>query len=149
MLDHTPSPLEDDAETSESSEYNAECVGLNAGTTDEEAKPLTYGAKNNAKAAHAHSREFLRNNQFSHFYNFQNNLADDSGALNMHGVFLHIMGDAIGSVIVIVNALACWQVDSEELNKYLDPCLSLVLVVIICFTTTPLCVSGSLAIAPR
>ena len=59
----------------------------------------------------------------------------------MHGVFLHIMGDAIGSVIVIVNSFVCWRVDSDVLNKYLDPCLSLVLVLIICVTTTPLCES--------
>ena len=41
----------------------------------------------------------------------------------MHGVFLHILGDAIGSVIVIVNAIIIWQADNEFVTKYLDPAL--------------------------
>ncbi|XP_063079808.1 zinc transporter 1a [Engraulis encrasicolus] len=37
---------------------------------------------------------------------------DDSASLNMRGVFLHVLGDALGSVIVVVNALIftfVWQ----------------------------------------
>lgn len=41
----------------------------------------------------------------------------------MHGVFLHILGDAIGSVIVIINALIIWLVNSDFVVKYLDPAL--------------------------
>ncbi|KAL1240807.1 Proton-coupled zinc antiporter SLC30A1 [Trichinella spiralis] len=61
-----------------------------------------------------------------------------STQMNMHGVFLHILGDALGSVIVIVNAIICWQVNNTSLRKYLDPSLSLFLALIITATTLPL-----------
>ena len=28
--------------------------------------------------------------------------------MNIHGVFLHVLGDALGSVVVIVSALVVW-----------------------------------------
>lgn len=62
----------------------------------------------------------------------------DAGQLNMHGVFLHILGDAFGSIIVIINALINWRVENEAVQKYLDPSLSLVMVLIISSTTIPL-----------
>lgn len=50
--------------------------------------------------------------------------ADSSGdELNMHGVFLHILGDALASVIVIITALIVWQTDDDTVAKYLDPAL--------------------------
>jgi len=58
--------------------------------------------------------------------------------MNMHGVFLHILGDAFGSIIVIINAIVCWQVDNVQLKRYLDPSLSLVMAIIILSTTVPL-----------
>uniref|UniRef100_A0A5S6QUL3 Cation efflux protein cytoplasmic domain-containing protein n=1 Tax=Trichuris muris TaxID=70415 RepID=A0A5S6QUL3_TRIMR len=61
-----------------------------------------------------------------------------STQMNMHGVFLHVLGDAFGSIIVIINAIICWQVDSPSLRRYLDPSLSLCLAMIITCTTVPL-----------
>lgn len=47
-----------------------------------------------------------------------------SKQLNMHGVFLHVLSDAIGSVIVIVTALVSWRVTGcDALKLYLDPVL--------------------------
>lgn len=47
----------------------------------------------------------------------------DASQLNMHGVFLHVLGDAFGSIIVIINAIIVWQVDDANVRKYLDPSL--------------------------
>lgn len=45
-----------------------------------------------------------------------------SAQLNMRGVFLHVLSDAVGSVIVIVTALVSWLVPGHEILKlYLDP----------------------------
>jgi Co/Zn/Cd efflux system component len=42
----------------------------------------------------------------------------------MQGVFLHILSDAIGSVIVIATALVALLVEGYDwLKLYLDPCL--------------------------
>ena len=64
--------------------------------------------------------------------------------MNMRAVFLHVLADALGSVIVILSAL---------LNKYnhylhipqsviilIDPILSIVLVALITASTLPLCI---------
>uniref|UniRef100_A0AC34GV11 Zinc transporter 1 n=1 Tax=Panagrolaimus sp. ES5 TaxID=591445 RepID=A0AC34GV11_9BILA len=62
-----------------------------------------------------------------------------SGQLNMRGVFLHVLSDAIGSVIVIATALVSWLVPGyDELKLYMDPGLSLFMVGLMVFTTFPL-----------
>ncbi|XP_070563706.1 proton-coupled zinc antiporter SLC30A1-like [Ptychodera flava] len=61
-----------------------------------------------------------------------------SGAqLNMRGVFLHVLGDALGSVIVIISALVIWFVEGHW-KYYVDPAMSIVMVCIILSTTIPL-----------
>ena len=57
--------------------------------------------------------------------------------LNIQGVFLHVMADALGSVVVMISASVIWLTDWQY-KDYLDPVLSLVIVVIICLTTWPL-----------
>ncbi|KAG7170672.1 Zinc transporter 1-like 1 [Homarus americanus] len=57
--------------------------------------------------------------------------------MNMRGVFLHILSDAMGSVIVIISALVVWLTEWEY-SKYIDPALSLCLVTLITISTWPL-----------
>ncbi|XP_022107980.1 zinc/cadmium resistance protein-like [Acanthaster planci] len=57
--------------------------------------------------------------------------------LNMRGVFLHVLGDALGSVVVIVSALFIWLTEFEW-RHYVDPAMSLIIVAIITVTTIPL-----------
>ena len=57
--------------------------------------------------------------------------------MNISGVFLHVMADALGSVVVMISASVIWLTDWEY-KDYLDPVLSLVIVIIICSTTWPL-----------
>ena len=40
--------------------------------------------------------------------------------MNMRGVFLHVMADALGSVVVIISALIMWQTDWKY-KIYVDP----------------------------
>ncbi|XP_027727487.1 zinc transporter 1 [Vombatus ursinus] len=50
---------------------------------------------------------------------------DNSGQLNMRGVFLHVFGDALGSVIVVINALVfffSWKSCSDGICK--NPCVA-------------------------
>ena len=49
--------------------------------------------------------------------------------MNMRGVFLHVLADALGSVVVIVSALIMWFTEWEY-KIYVDPALSLLLVCI-------------------
>ncbi|XP_041973318.1 zinc transporter 1 isoform X2 [Aricia agestis] len=63
--------------------------------------------------------------------------ASDPGHLNMKGVFLHVLSDALGSLIVIFSALVVW-LTSWEYRFYIDPALSIVLVVLILASVWPL-----------
>ena len=44
--------------------------------------------------------------------------------LNIQGVFLHVMADALGSVVVLISASVIWLTDWQY-KDYLDPLLSL------------------------
>ncbi|KAJ5140903.1 zinc/cadmium resistance protein [Penicillium atrosanguineum] len=62
--------------------------------------------------------------------------------LNMRGVFLHVMGDALGNIGVIVSALIIWLTDYEW-RFYVDPGISLVITIIILASAIPLCKAAS------
>ena len=39
----------------------------------------------------------------------------------MRGVFLHVMADALGSVVVIISAVIMWQAPKWPYTVYVDP----------------------------
>ena len=63
--------------------------------------------------------------------------------LNMRGVFLHVLGDALGNVGVIATALFIWLTDFSW-RFYSDPVISLVITAIIFSSALPLVKSASL-----
>lgn len=69
-------------------------------------------------------------------------------SLNMHGVWLHVMGDALGSVAVIISAVVIKYTDWDG-RFYLDPALSLVIVAILVYTTVPLLRESALIMLQR
>jgi len=61
----------------------------------------------------------------------------------MHGVFLHVLADALGSVVVIISALIIKFVphapdDKKHWTVYIDPTLSVIIIIIITISTIPL-----------
>lgn len=67
----------------------------------------------------------------------------------MHGVFLHVLADALGSIVVIISALLIKFVphDSTSLKHwtiFIDPTLSLIIVAIITISALPLVKETSL-----
>jgi len=65
--------------------------------------------------------------------------------MNISGVFLHVMADALGSVVVIISALVIWLTDWEY-RDYMDPVLSLLIVVLICCSSWPLLKESTLVL---
>ncbi|XP_047989065.1 zinc/cadmium resistance protein isoform X1 [Leguminivora glycinivorella] len=65
------------------------------------------------------------------------NKTTDPGHMNMKGVFLHLLSDALGSLIVVASALVVW-LTRWPYRYYLDPALSLVLVILILVSVWPL-----------
>lgn len=69
------------------------------------------------------------------FFNF----SDTSSQMNMKGVYLHIITDLIGSVIVVLSAsFYIWVDGYDNVKLYLDPSLSLIMVILIMCSTVPL-----------
>lgn len=62
--------------------------------------------------------------------------------LNMRGIFLHVMGDALGNFGVIGSALII-KFSSSPLRFYSDPAISLMITVIILASAIPLCKAAS------
>ncbi|CEP62309.1 cation diffusion facilitator family transporter LALA0_S05e02674g [Lachancea lanzarotensis] len=58
-------------------------------------------------------------------------------SLNMQGVFLHVLGDALGNVGVMATALFIWKTDYSW-RFYTDPAVSLLITVIIFSSALPL-----------
>jgi len=66
-----------------------------------------------------------------------------SAQLNMRGVYLHVLGDALGSVIVIISALII-KFGSGKWTIYVDPGMSIFMVLLILKTSIPLMRESSL-----
>lgn len=64
------------------------------------------------------------------------------GDLNMRGVFLHVMGDALGNIGVIASALFIW-LTTFSWRYYVDPGISLIITIIILTSAIPLCKAAS------
>jgi len=62
--------------------------------------------------------------------------------LNMRGMFLHVVGDALGNVGVIVSALIIWLTTFPG-RYYFDPAISLFITIIILGSAIPLCKAAS------
>ncbi|CAI1651690.1 hypothetical protein SEUBUCD646_0M03810 [Saccharomyces eubayanus] len=58
-------------------------------------------------------------------------------SLNMHGVFLHVLGDALGNIGVITAALFIWKTEYSW-RFYSDPIVSLLITIIIFSSALPL-----------
>ncbi|XP_054167652.1 uncharacterized protein LOC128965023 [Oppia nitens] len=103
---------------------------LRPSTTTKTNTTTTNNNNNNNNKSQSHSHQ-----SSSHSSRGQN--------MNMHGVFLHVMADALGSVIVIISAsiiiFTNWQY-----SRYVDPALSLIMVGIIMRSTWPLLVESAM-----
>lgn len=61
----------------------------------------------------------------------------------MRGVFLHVLADALGSVIVCVSACIILWTDFPY-KDYVDPSLSVLMVCLIMYSTYPLLVESAM-----
>ncbi|KAF2674210.1 cation efflux protein [Microthyrium microscopicum] len=91
---------------------------------------LNQTNKAHAQHRHAHSHGSKGGHGHSH------------GDLNMRGVFLHVLGDALGNIGVIATALFIWLTPFSW-RFYFDPAISLVITVIILCSAIPLCRAAS------
>lgn len=104
------------------------------------------GSKNRAGSpSHAPKHEPHKHDESlhqSHKHNQPKKAAKGSGNLNTRGVFLHVIGDALGNVGVMVSALIV-RYFTSPLTLYADPVISLVITCIILGSAIPLCKAAS------
>ncbi|VBB18869.1 hypothetical protein YASMINEVIRUS_1401 [Yasminevirus sp. GU-2018] len=101
--------------------------------------------------SHGHSHNDSHGDDHGHNHNNKSSENKPSENKNIRALFLHIIGDALGSVGVIASGLIIKYVDSDY--KFLsDPLISLFIVLLIASTAVPLireCVSILLHMVPN
>ncbi|EDO15969.1 hypothetical protein Kpol_1044p29 [Vanderwaltozyma polyspora DSM 70294] len=93
------------------------------------------GSHNNNNHSDSHNHSHADSNHDHSHGNTKNQASH--GSLNMHGVFLHVLGDALGNIGVIIAALFIWKTDYSW-KYYTDPIVSLVITIIIFSSALPL-----------
>jgi solute carrier family 30 (zinc transporter), member 1 len=111
--------------------------------------PMKYTHSRTASQASPKKKNQDRRHDSWHASHIHNKPKDESakgghshGDLNMRGVFLHVMGDALGNIGVIASALFIW-LTSYKWRYYADPAISLIITVIILASAVPLCKAAS------
>lgn len=117
-----------------------------------ENSPLLVHAKTNGSAKHTqdghphnYSATISPSPHVGHNHNKPKAASGDGHShsdLNMRGVFLHVMGDALGNVGVICSALFIW-LTHYTWRFYTDPIISLLITFIILGSAWPLCKAAS------
>lgn len=114
--------------------------------TSTETSPLLQKSKskgsNSNRSESAKERDWHHDHKHSQPQESSKKGGHSHGDLNMRGVFLHVMGDALGNVGVIASALIIWLTDFSW-RFYSDPLISLIITVIILCSAIPLCKAAS------
>ncbi|CAJ1076977.1 zinc transporter 1a [Xyrichtys novacula] len=104
-------------------------AGKKAGTgsTLEETNNLVgnHSSPGEPRQRHDKSSAEVQMNGNTHYEDLDHD-HDDSSQLNMRGVFLHVLGDALGSVIVVVNAIIftfVWK-PCDANTTCINPCIN-------------------------
>ncbi|CAF3852066.1 unnamed protein product [Didymodactylos carnosus] len=92
---------------------------------------------------HSHSHVSSASNAAGAAGNNAGRKDQKASSMNMHGVFLHVLADALGSAVVIISALLIKFVphnadDHKHWTIYIDPTLSVIIVIVITISTIPL-----------
>ena len=134
-----------DRDDSESEDDDGIAIVDDDGPTEH--SPLLNKTKSKASDAPSHKKK--RDCHTSHKHNQPQEAKSGGhghghshGDLNMQGVFLHVLGDALGNVGVIASALIIW-LTNYSWRFYSDPLISLVITIIILGSAIPLCKAAS------
>ena len=132
-----------DIESGGGSDSDEEAV-LDENPEPTERSPLLGQAETNGSVKPGHNVGHKRRDSLhaGHKHNTPKQHGHSHGDLNMRGVFLHVMGDALGNIGVIGSALIIWFTDFTW-RFYSDPAISLVITVIILCSAIPLCKAAS------
>jgi zinc transporter 1 len=131
-------------ETESPNERSKILAGDNLAPTQGNQRFTGYGSigKKRASTDYDHNEHNHNQSKDSHEGHGHGGHGHSHGDLNMRGVFLHVMGDALGNIGVIASALIIW-LTTFPARYYFDPGISLVITVIILCSAIPLCKAAS------
>ena len=140
----------DDIESRTGSESGCEdAIEDNSSEPTERTTLLGSSQTNGSTQYSHHSKSIDKQDSNALHLNHKHNQEKPGGAshghshdLNMRGVFLHVIGDALGNIAVIASALIIW-LTTWPFRYYADPVISLVITVIILGSAWPLCKAAS------
>jgi len=92
--------------------------------------------------SHANGHGHKHDDEEEHAHEEKSHGGHSHGNMNMRGVFLHVLGDALGNVGVIAAGLIIW-LTSWQYRNYSDPAISIIITVIIFSSAMPLVRSAS------
>ncbi|KAJ3433553.1 hypothetical protein M0812_22514 [Anaeramoeba flamelloides] len=109
-----------------------------------------HGHKHDHKHGHKHGHKHDNKNEHKHKHddseskqnNSKKKKKEKKSDLNLHAVWLHVMGDALGSVAALTDGLIIYFIQNSK-NKdakwlpYIDPSISLLIVLIIVLHAIP------------
>jgi len=142
------SRLEDIESRAGSESETEEASGEEHGQGSTEDTPLLGHTKSNGSAKHTNDAGHPDPHDSLHANHKHSQPKEASGGghshsdLNMRGVFLHVMGDALGNIGVIGSALIIW-LTKVSWRFYFDPLISLIITIIILGSAIPLCKAAS------
>ena len=125
-----------------STDYGATDVtaDLEAGSRSPAARKNGHSHANASHDDHSHSAD--AHDAPGHGHSHGGGHSHGEGSMNMRGVFLHVLGDALGNVGVIAAGLFIMYSDAWW-RFYSDPAISFLITIIIFHSALPLCKSAS------
>ena len=136
--------LDDDISPAQPTERSSLMKHSNGSPTKyNHSRSVSHGSPKKKKQEHRHdSWHATHNHNKPNDESGKQGQGHSHGDLNMRGVFLHVMGDALGNIGVIASALFIW-LTSYKWRFYADPAISLIITVIILASAIPLCKAAS------
>ena len=129
----------DSGSSSESDEYT------NGTAAADERRPLLHNGEE-SNGSHLHDQGQEQHDSWhtghKHKTHQRGSGGHSHGDMNIRGIFLHVMGDALGNIGVIASALFIWLTDFKW-RFYVDPAISLFITIIILTSAIPLCKAAS------
>lgn len=129
------------------SRRNSHNHGAGAGTSHSHSHSRNKNHSHDQGHSHSHSNEQSTSDETTHGHIEHHHTRSkpaprSTTSMNIEGVFLHVLGDALGNVGVICTALFIWKTDFWW-RFYFDPIVSLFITAIIFSTAIPLCLRAS------
>ncbi|KAJ8698922.1 Zinc resistance conferring protein [Pleurotus ostreatus] len=123
-------------------------LSLEAEGAQRTALSLTDDTQNNGNSLAAPATRILDPETIDAGYQHEHGGHSHAGSMNMRALLLHVLGDALGNVGVIVTGLIIW-LTNWSFKFYFDPIISLVIATIIFSTALPLVRSTSFVLLQR